>query len=73
VGSASKEKHTVTRAVTVAAPLGGTANRGGGRQRTDKAEARRAASAKAAFPSRRAREESVPEKVTGLFLWPRLN
>jgi len=29
----------------------------------DKAEARRAASAQAAFPSRRAREKTVPEKV----------
>ena len=44
--------------------LGGTANPEGGRQRTDKAEARRAASAQAAFPSRRAREKAVPEKGT---------
>ena len=42
--------------------LGGTANPEGGRQQTDKAEARRAASAQAAFPSRRAREKPVPEK-----------
>jgi hypothetical protein len=42
--------------------LGGTSNPEGGRQRTDKAEARRAASAQAAFPSRRAREKTVPEK-----------
>ncbi len=46
--------------------LGGTANPEGVRQRTDKAEARRAASAQAAFPSRRAREKSVPEKDNGM-------
>ena len=46
--------------------LGGTANPEGGRQRTDKAEARRAASAQAVFPSRRAREKAVPEKALGL-------
>jgi len=45
--------------------LGGTANPEGFRQQTDKAEARRAASAQASFPSRRAREKTVPEKVTG--------
>ena len=44
---------------------GGTANPEGGRQQTDKAEARRAASAQAAFPSRRAREKAVPEKGIG--------
>ena len=43
--------------------LGGTANPEGGRQQTDKAEARRAASAQVAFPSRRAREKAVPETV----------
>jgi len=48
--------------------LGGTANPKGVRQRTDKAEARRAASAQAAFPSRRAREKAVPEKEAGLFV-----
>jgi len=37
--------------------LGGTANPEGVRQLTDKAEARRAASAQASFPSRRAREK----------------
>ena len=36
--------------------LGGTANPEGVRQRTDKAEARRAASAQGQSPSRRARE-----------------
>jgi hypothetical protein len=45
--------------------LGGTTDPEGGRQRTDKAEARRAASAQAAFPSRRAREKAVPEKEDG--------
>jgi len=50
--------------VTALLFLGGTANPEGGRQRTDKAEARRAASAQAAFPSRRAREKAVPEKGT---------
>jgi hypothetical protein len=45
--------------------LGGTANPEGVRYLTDKAEARRAASAQAAFPSRRAREKAVPEKVYG--------
>jgi len=45
--------------------LGGTANPEGVRQLTDKAEARRAASAQAAFPSRRAREKPVPEKEIG--------
>ena len=49
--------------------LGGTANPEGGRQRTDKAEARRAASAQAAFPSRRAREKAVPEKEDGNVLY----
>jgi hypothetical protein len=43
--------------------LGGTANPEGVRQLTDKAEARRAASAQVSFPSRRAREKTVPEKV----------
>jgi hypothetical protein len=33
---------------------------------TDKAEACRAASAQAAFPSRRAREKTVPEKGNGI-------
>ena len=33
---------------------------------TDKAEARRAASAQADFPSRRAREKAVPEEVNGI-------
>jgi hypothetical protein len=46
--------------------LGGTANPEDGRHRTDKAEARRAASAQAAFPSRRAREKVVPEKEYGI-------
>ena len=46
--------------------LGGTANPEGGRQRTDKAEARRAANAQASFPSRRAREKAVSERVTGI-------
>jgi hypothetical protein len=41
--------------------LGGTANPKGVRQRTDKAEARRAASAQASFPSRRAREKTGVE------------
>jgi len=45
--------------------LGGTANREGVRQLTDKAEARRAASAQASFPSRRAREKLVAEKENG--------
>jgi len=49
--------------------LGGTANPEGGRQPTDKAEARRAASAQAAFPSRRAREKAVPERVIGKLVW----
>ena len=49
--------------------LGGTANPEGGRQRMDKAEARRAASAQASFPSRRAREKTVPEKVIGVVAW----
>jgi len=51
--------------------LGGTANPKGVRQRTDKAEGRRAASAQAAFPSRRARAKSVPEKEDGnvLYFW----
>jgi hypothetical protein len=49
--------------------LGGTANPEGGRQQADKAEARRAASAQASFPSRRAREKAVPEKVTGVNVW----
>ena len=40
----------------------------GVRQRTDKAEARRAASAQASFPSRRAREKTVPEKVIESFV-----
>ena len=48
--------------VTALQFLGGTANPQGVRQRTDKAEARRAASAQAVFPSRRAREKAVPEK-----------
>jgi hypothetical protein len=38
----------------------------GGRQQTDKAEARRAASAQAAFPSRPARAKAVPEKDKGM-------
>jgi len=46
--------------------LGGTANPEGVRQRTDKAEARRAASAQAVFPSRRAREKAVAEKDNGM-------
>ena len=37
--------------------LGGTANPEGGRQQTDKAEARRAASAQGHSPARRAREK----------------
>jgi len=45
--------------------LGGTANPKGVREQTDKAEARRAASAQAAFPSRRAREKAVAEKENG--------
>ena len=45
--------------------LGGTANPEGGCQQTDKAEARRAAGAQASFPSRRACEKTVPEKVPG--------
>jgi hypothetical protein len=35
----------------------------------DKAEARRAASAQAAFPSRRAREKTVAEKVIEVVGW----
>jgi hypothetical protein len=42
--------------------LWGTANPKGVRQLTDKAEARRTSSAQAAFPSRRARENTVSEK-----------
>ena len=49
--------------------LGGTTNPKGVRQRTDKAEARRAASAQASFPPRRAREKSVPEKVREAMAW----
>jgi hypothetical protein len=49
--------------------LGGTANPKGVRQLTDKAEARRAASAQASFPSRRACEKAVPEKVMGIIVW----
>jgi len=45
--------------------LGGTTNPEGVRQRTDKAEARRAVSAQAAFPSRRARVKAVPERKRG--------
>jgi hypothetical protein len=52
--------------VTALSFLGGTANPEGGHQRTGKAEARRAASAQAAFPSRRAREKAVPEKEDGM-------
>jgi hypothetical protein len=48
---------------------GWIANPEGGRQRTDNAEAFRAASAQASFPSRRAREKAVPEKVTGVVVW----
>jgi hypothetical protein len=44
--------------------LRGTANPARVRQLTDKAEARRAASAQASFPARRACEKTVPEKVT---------
>jgi hypothetical protein len=43
--------------------LAGTANPEGVRQLTDKAEAGRAASAQASFPSHRAREKTMPEKV----------
>jgi hypothetical protein len=46
--------------------LGGTTNPEGVRQLTDKAEGRRAASAQASFPSRRAREKAVPEKDNGM-------
>ena len=52
--------------VTALLFLGGTANPKGVREQTDKAEARRAASAQAAFPSRRAREKSAPEKDKGM-------
>ena len=44
----------------------------GGCRRGDKAEARRAASAQAAFPSRRAREKAVPEKGRGIFCFVRV-
>jgi hypothetical protein len=46
--------------------IGGTTNPEGVRQLTDKAEARRAASAQASFPSRRAREKTVLEKENGI-------
>jgi len=49
--------------------LGGTTNPEGGRQVTDKAEARCAASAQASFPSRRAREKTVQEKERGTILF----
>jgi hypothetical protein len=48
--------------VTALSFLGGTANPEGVRQGTHKAEARRAASAQAAFPYGRASEKKVPEK-----------
>jgi hypothetical protein len=53
--------------------LGGTANPEGVRQLTDKAEARRAASAQASFPSRRACEKTVPEKMRGKIFYQGLN
>ena len=49
--------------VTALLFLGGTANPEDVRQLTDKAEARRAASAQTSFPSRPACEKAAPEKV----------
>jgi hypothetical protein len=62
----------VTRHLSLATALsflGGTTNPEGVRQRTDKAEARRAASAQASFPPRRARQKAVPEKMPRIVVW----